>query len=1031
MQKIRKDLFPDVIYEGTIYTSGDVSPLVQIVKQEGYRGKIVVSGEGSIGKSTMLTDLRLSMLREERAFVYFNLRDLMDARDVEALADRVNGYKGDGLIVILDSYDETSMAVDNPENSARAKAERLIDDFATRNNVALLIVGARLGCKSANTTIEFDAWARDRGFKTATLQRLSDEKLDSILSDRKNISPELRKLLKNTMFLSMYLEAPETDWESAANEAKFIDKYFDEVFCAKLERQSPEYRGIIKEKLFSIINKIGESLWNGFCGNPRKRVEFENSLELNTIFKQKQYGNDWEVHATQEKYLSYCVAKYLSQKGGEGILNIFNDRSGSDFLPEDLEHTINEGLYYTGQLLSDPVADYLNDALHKTSDKNVFCLLSQIIIGHNKGGIRYGETTIKEFPPEIFWFNIYMRSITLPADTRKIYAGSFIGCTALEQINISEKNNKYKSIDGNLYSKGGKRLIRYAIGKTEEYFKIPAHVETIGYRAFSESQSLKRITIPGSVKVIDKFAFQDCRRLESVEIMDGVEAIKDDAFSECQALKNITIPGSVKNVGAGAFERCGSLESVKISDGVESIQVDAFHDCPSLKSITIPGSTKIIGDLAFAGCQSLKSVELLDGIEVIKDCVFCDCQALKRITIPGSVKSVGYGAFEECKSLESVEIIDGVESIKNEAFGECRSLKSVTIPGSIKGIGATAFDKCTSLCQINVDENNTRYKSIDGNLYSKDMRKLIRYALGKKEEVFNIPSHVEAIGDCAFSDSHSLKSITIHGNVKEIGDMAFGRCGSLEYLEIPEGVTAIKGGVFTECQSLKSVAIPSSVKTIGCYAFERCLSLKSITIPSGVIDIDKHVFDECMSLCQINVDENNDNYKSINGNLYSKDMKELIRYAIGKKENVFNIPPNVETIGYSAFSDSRSLKKVTIPGNVKVIEDRAFARCGSLEYLEILEGVNTINSKAFEECRSLKKIIIPHGIRKIGEEVFRNCESLWTVYYGGTEKEWIIKHFDEDEELAAAKKYYYSEQEPEAEGNYWHYGEDGKTPVIW
>ena len=235
----------------------------------------------------------------------------MDARDVEALADRVNGYKGGDLIVILDSYDETSMTVEYG-NSARAKAERLIDDFATRNNVALLIAGARQGCKSTKSyedNLEFDAWAYGRGFKTATLQRFSDEKLDSILSDRKNISPELKELLKNTMFLSMYLEAPETDWESAANEAKFIDKYFDEVFCAKLERQSPEYRGIIKEKLFSIINKIGESLWNGFCGNPRKRVDFENSLEVNTIFKQKQYGNDWKLHATQEKYLSYCVAK--------------------------------------------------------------------------------------------------------------------------------------------------------------------------------------------------------------------------------------------------------------------------------------------------------------------------------------------------------------------------------------------------------------------------------------------------------------------------------------------------------------------------------------------------------------------------------------------------------------------------------------------------------------------------------------------------------------------------------------------------
>ena len=846
MQKIRKDLFPDVIYEGTIYTSGDVSPLVQIVKQEGYRGKIVVSGEGSIGKSTMLTDLRLSMLREERAFVYFNLRDLMDARDVEALADRVNGYKGDGLIVILDSYDETSMAVDNPENSARAKAERLIDDFATRNNVALLIVGARLGCKSANTTIEFDAWARDRGFKTATLQRLSDEKLDSILSDRKNISPELRKLLKNTMFLSMYLEAPETDWESAANEAKFIDKYFDEVFCAKLERQSPEYRGIIKEKLFSIINKIGESLWNGFCGNPRKRVEFENSLELNTIFKQKQYGNDWEVHATQEKYLSYCVAKYLSQKGGEGILNIFNDRSGSDFLPEDLERTINEGLYYTGQLLSDSIVNYLNDVLHKTSNSNIFCWLSQIILGHNKGEIRYGETIIEELPTKVFKRNIYLKSIELPVNIKNIEAGSFIGCTSLEQINISKKNHKYKCIDGNLYSKYGRNLIQYAIGKTEDSFEVPLSVEIIRDEAFCGSKSLKRIVVPKSVTYIGEHAFDECGSLCQITVDENSEYYK--------------------SIDGNLYDKMGT-ELIRYAMGKS-------------KDIFI----------------------LYPRVETIAEFAFHDCQLLKKIVI-----------------------LKGTETIEEYAFSGCQSLKNIVIPSSVTYIGEHAFDECGSLCQINVDENSEYYKSIDGNLYDKSASNLIQYARGKTEETFEIPTCVETIGRNALYGSLSLKGVTIPSSVKFIKMGAFADCKSLESVEILDGVKDIQYFAFSGCQSLKNISIPSSVKKIGIWAFDYCRLLESVAIS---------------------------------------------------------------------------------------------------------DGVEVIEEFAFRGCQALKKITIPHSIEKIGKAAFSGCKSLSTVYYGGTEKEWKRKGFDKSKELAAAEKYYYSEQEPEAEGNYWHYGEDGE-PTIW
>ena len=967
MQKIRKDLFPDVIYEGKTYTNGDVSPLVQIVKQEGYKGKIVVSGEGSIGKSTMLTDLRLSMLREERAFVYFNLRDLMDARDVEALADRVNGYKGGDLIVILDSYDETSMTVDDPENSARAKAERLIDGFAARNSVALLVVGARQGCKSTKAkaerddfgfvgrsyedNLEFDAWARDRGFKTAMLQRFSDEKLDSILSDRKNISPELRKLLKNTMFLSMYLEAPEKDWESAASEAKFIDKYFDEVFCAKLEKGKPEDRRTIKASLFCKINAIGENIWNGYCRKPRNRVDFDNRTELNTIFTQEQDGNDWEVHATQEKYLSYCVAKYLSQKAGDGILNIFNDRFGSDFLPEDLERIINEGLYYTGQLLSDPRADHLNDALHKTSNSNIFCWLSQIILGHNKGEIRYGETVIEELPTKAFKRNIYLKSIELPVNIKNIEAGSFIGCTSLEQINISKKNHKYKCIDGNLYSKDGKKIIQYAIGKAENYFEIPSRVETIGRLAFYESQSLKRITIPGSVKVINFSAFNNCQSLESVEISEGVEAIIKTAFTNCRALKMIFIPSSVNHIDERAFNRCASL-----------CQISVDENNHNYKSI--------------------------DGNLFSKD---------ETLLI---IYAIG-------KQEDSFKIPTHVENICEYAFYGCQSIKKITIPSSVRHIAPTAFHECKSLYQINVDESNKNYKSIDGNLYSKDEKKLVLYAIGKQEDSFKIPTHVENI-----------------------------------------------------CE----------------YAFYGCQSIKKITISCSVRYIDVLAFDNCESLCQIYVDPRSDYYKSIEGNLYTKDGRKLIRYAIGKRENTFAIPSCGELIGENAFSNCKSLKyivipgsvksinymafeassledveilegvegieaaafvfcqslkSITIPGSVKVIDRTAFAACISLENVEISEGVKTIKFGAFGLCRSLKRITMPHSIKDIDKGAFRDSESISTVYYGGTEKEWKRKGFDKSKELAAAEKYYYSEQEPESEGNYWHYGEDGKTPVIW
>ena len=110
-----------------------------------------------------------------------------------------------------------------------------------------------------------------------------------------------------------------------------------------------------------------------------------------------------------------------------------------------------------------------------------------------------------------------------------------------------------------------------------------------------------------------------------------------------------------------------------------------------------------------------------------------------------------------------------------------------------------AFSACNRLTSIEVDENNVYYKGIDGNLYSKDGKILVQYAIGKTDI-----------------------SITIPDSVTSIGDYAFSYCTSLTSIEIPDSVTSIGDYAFSYCTSLTSVKIPNSVTSIGDYAFERC-----------------------------------------------------------------------------------------------------------------------------------------------------------------------------------------------------------------
>ena len=73
------------------------------------------------------------------------------------------------------------------------------------------------------------------------------------------------------------------------------------------------------------------------------------------------------------------------------------------------------------------------------------------------------------------------------------------------------------------------------------------------------------------------------------------------------------------------------------------------------------------------------------------------------------------------------------------------------------------------------------------------------------------------------------KKIILGEGVTSIGDSAFMDCKSLKSINIPEGVTIIKRYAFAYCRSLTAITIPEGVTSIGDSAFNGCGSLTSIT----------------------------------------------------------------------------------------------------------------------------------------------------------------------------------------------------------
>ena len=105
-----------------------------------------------------------------------------------------------------------------------------------------------------------------------------------------------------------------------------------------------------------------------------------------------------------------------------------------------------------------------------------------------------------------------------------------------------------------------------------------------------------------------------------------------------------------------------------------------------------------------------------------------------------------------------------------------------------------------------------------------------------------IQEGVSSIGEYAFKDFTTLKTITMASNITSIGAYAFQDCKNLSSINIPSSVTSIGSYAFYGCESLASITIPSGVTSINDYAFNGCISLKSVNITSNITSIGSNAF---------------------------------------------------------------------------------------------------------------------------------------------------------------------------------------------
>ena len=210
-----------------------------------------------------------------------------------------------------------------------------------------------------------------------------------------------------------------------------------------------------------------------------------------------------------------------------------------------------------------------------------------------------------------------------------------------------------------------------------------------------------------------------------------------------------------------------------------------------------------------------------------------------KLVIPATylgkpVTVIGTDAFALNNTITEVVLSDNIQKMEGGAFRKCQSLKALYIGSGYVEHYYYAIYNCRSLENVYVSEENPVFKSVDGNIFSKDGRALYYYAIGKKDSSFTIPKGVTTIMNDAFLCGWQLKEIIIPNYVTYIGAYAFRDCTSLKSIVVPEGITFLGQSTFRGCTSMKSVTLPESLVELGNYVFSECESLEELVVPNNV-----------------------------------------------------------------------------------------------------------------------------------------------------------------------------------------------------
>lgn len=592
---------------------------------------------------------------------------------------------------------------------------------------------------------------------------------------------------------------------------------------------------------------------------------------------------------------------------------------------------------------------------------------------------------IKIFQKDIFSWSS-MHKIVIPASVEIIDSYAFQYTKYLSTVIFEEGSNLTEI-----------RSDAFFISQLEN-FSFPNKTKKLGSSIFNMNSKLTKIFIPKSLTEIDPQTFTGCSSIATIEIDKNnqvysvaepatlMDKAKTKIFYVSPTVESINIVMSVKTISSTLLQSCTSLKDVFVSSesttyssskGIlyDKAQTKAIACAGGIKDAVIVSSCKTIESYCFYSMINLQSVSIPEGVTSVLSYAFSKTTNLKNITFPSSLESIADYAFYQ-SSIDHIRFHgDGPKRINEYCFHES-TIKSIHFGRNLMILSAYAFHSCNELIDVQIDED-CMLSTITKDCFFKC----------SKLTNFIIPRNVLTIQETAFYICSSLTNVTFlkGSKINTIKRFAFAYC-VIKEIHLPETITSLDGSIWVGNKELTKLTFDPNIKLnqIGPGDFMDCVKLTEVVIPASVQYFEPSVFSGCTSLMSINVNASNNNYKSIEGIVYTFNCSRLVACPCGRIEAT--VMKQVTVIGSNAFYLCKKLSNLIFEKDCKLerIEEGTFFSCIELRRVDLPTSLMTVERNAFYGCTKLETITFPdHSLCNLDHEsVFAGCESLKDITFG-------------------------------------------------